>query len=182
MKHSKLTALLCALVMTGAGSMSAFAADAAPAAAASTAAQPAKAQETTAAAGAPAEAAQPEVNYTEALLKGMSLTLPDVEKAVEDGTFKNLSPEAPKPAEPEPAPAPEPIPEPEPTPAPEPEPEPEPAPTPAQTAKYTADQGTSAATIETDGTYDAQTYTSTAADQNALRVSYAYMSLSLIHI
>ena len=31
MKHSKLTALLCALVMTGAGSMSAFAADAAPA-------------------------------------------------------------------------------------------------------------------------------------------------------
>ena len=176
MKHSKLTALLCALVMTGAGSMSAFAADAAPAAAAATAAQPAKAQETTAAAGTPAEAAQPEVNYTEALLKGMSLTLPDVEKAVEAGTFKNLSPEAPKPAEPEPAPAPEPIPEPEPTPAPEPEPEPEPAPTPAQTAKYTADQGTSAATIETDGTYDAQTYTSTAADQNALRVSYAYMS------
>ena len=157
MKHSKLTALLCALVMTGAGSMSAFAADAAPAAAAATAAQPAKAQETTAAAGTPAEAAQPEVNYTEALLKGMSLTLPDVEKAVEAGTFKNLSPEAPKPAEPEPAPAPEPIPEPEPTPAPEPEPEPEPAPTPAQTAKYTADQGTSAATIETDGTYDAQT-------------------------
>lgn len=176
MKHSKLTALLCALVMTGAGSMSAFAADAAPAAAAATAAQPAKAQETTAAAGTPAEAAQPEVNYTEALLKGMSLTLPDVEKAVEAGTFKNLSPEAPKPAEPEPAPAPEPIPEPEPTPAPEPEPEPEPAPTPAQTAKYTADQGTSAATIETDGTYDAQTYTSTTADQNALRVSYAYMS------
>ena len=107
MKHSKLTALLCALVMTGAGSMSAFAADAAPAAAAATAAQPAKAQETTAAAGTPAEAAQPEVNYTEALLKGMSLTLPDVEKAVEAGTFKNLSPEAPKPAEPEPAPAPE---------------------------------------------------------------------------
>ena len=103
MKHSKLTALLCALVMTGAGSMSAFAADAAPAAAAATAAQPAKAQETTAAAGTPAEAAQPEVNYTEALLKGMSLTLPDVEKAVEAGTFKNLSPEAPKPAEPEPA-------------------------------------------------------------------------------
>ena len=60
--------------------------------------------------------------------------------------------------------------------SPEPEPEPEPAPTPAQTAKYTADQGTSAATIETDGTYDAQTYTSTTADQNALRVSYAYMS------
>lgn len=90
MKHSKLTALLCALVMTGAGSMSAFAADAAPAAAAATAAQPAKAQETTAAAGTPAEAAQPEVNYTEALLKGMSLTLPDVEKAVEAGTFKNL--------------------------------------------------------------------------------------------
>ena len=67
MKHSKLTALLCALVMTGAGSMSAFAADAAPAAAAATAAQPAKAQETTAAAGTPAEAAQPEVHYTEAL-------------------------------------------------------------------------------------------------------------------
>ena len=48
----------------------------------------------------------PEVNYTDALLKGLSLTLPDVEKSVESGTFKNLSPEAPKPVV-EPAPEPE---------------------------------------------------------------------------
>ena len=97
MKSNKLTSLLCALALTGAVMPLSMAEAAEPAPAAA-------AQE------APAEG----VNYTDALMKGLSLTLPDVQSAVESGTFKNLSPEAPKPAEPEPAPLPEPEPEPEP--------------------------------------------------------------------
>ena len=141
MKHSKLTALLCALAITGTGVSSAWAEEAAPA-------------ETTQT--AQTETVTQEVNYTDALLKGLSLTLPDVQNAVESGTFKNLSPEAPKPEAPEP----EPIPEPEPEPTPEPEPEPEPEPTPAPAAKYTADQGTAANELTSDGTYDGMTYLS----------------------
>ena len=94
MKSNKLTSLLCALALTGAVMPLSMAEAAEPA--------PAAVQE------APAES----VNYTDALMKGLSLTLPDVQSAVESGTFKNLSPEAPKPAEPEPAPLPEPEPEP----------------------------------------------------------------------
>ena len=79
MKSNKLTSLLCALALTGAVMPLSMAEAAEPA--------PAAAQE------APAEG----VNYTDALMKGLSLTLPDVQSAVESGTFKNLSPEAPKP-------------------------------------------------------------------------------------
>ena len=77
MKSNKLTSLLCALALTGAVMPLSMAEAAEPARAA--------AQE------APAEG----VNYTDALMKGLSLTLPDVQSAVESGTFKNLSPEAP---------------------------------------------------------------------------------------
>lgn len=97
MKYRKITALLCALAIAGTGVSSVFAEDAAAAA-------PAK--DSSAEAAAPAAKA-PEVNYTDALLKGLSLTLPDVEKSVQDGTFKNLSPEAPKPVVEQPAPEPE---------------------------------------------------------------------------
>ena len=79
MKYRKITALLCALAIAGTGVSSVFAEDAAAAA-------PAK--DSSAEAAAPA-AKVPEVNYTDALLKGLSLTLPDVEKSVQDGTFKN---------------------------------------------------------------------------------------------
>ena len=160
MKHSKLTALLCALAITGTGVSSAWAEEAAA---------PAEAAQT-----AQTETVTQEVNYTDALLKGLSLTLPDVQNAVESGTFKNLSPEAPKPEAPEPEPIPEP--EPEPTPEPELEPEPEPEPTPAPAAKYTADQGTAANELTSDGTYDGMTYSSEKSDENALRVSMAYIS------
>ncbi len=158
MKHNKWTALVCALAVTGAGYSSVWAEETV-----------APATET-----AQVETAKKEVNATDALLKGLSLTLPDVQKAVEEGTFKNLSPEAPKPQVPEPEPIPEPEPEPEPTPEPEPEPEPEPTPAPA--AKYTADQGSAANELTSDGTYDGMTYTSEKADENALRVSMAYIS------
>lgn len=160
MKYRKITALLCALAIAGTGVSSVFAEDAAAAA-------PAK--DSSAEAAAPA-AKVPEVNYTDALLKGLSLTLPDVEKSVQDGTFKNLSPEAPKPVVEQPAPEPEPLPEPEPEPEPELEPEPAPA------VKYTADQGDTANEIDSDGTYDGMTYTSEKPNENALRVSMAYIS------
>lgn len=160
MKHSKWTALLCALAITGATMPAAWAKEAPKA-------------ESTPAVETETEADQGPVNYTDALLAGLSLTLPDVQNAVESGTFKNLSPEAPKPQAPEPEPIPEPEPEPEPTPEPEPEPEPEPTPQPK---KYTADQGTAANELTADGTYDGMTYTSDKADENALRVSMAYIS------
>ena len=63
-----------------------------------------------------------------------------------------------------------------PEPLPEPEPEPEPAPAPAPAAKYTADQGSAAAEIGSDGAYDGMTYSSDKADENALRVSMAYIT------
>ncbi len=157
MKHLKLTAMLCALAVTGAVSLPSYAEEAAPAAPA--AEVPA------------AEAEAAPVNYTDALLKGLSLTLTDVQSAVDSGTFKNLSPEAPKPVEPEP----EIIPEPEPEPEEEPEPEPEPEPV-APTGKYTADQGTAANEITADGAYDEMTYNSETANENALRVSMAYIT------
>ena len=53
---------------------------------------------------------------------------------------------------------------------------PEPEPEPAPAAKYTADQGDAANEIDSDGTYDGMTYTSTKANENALRVSMAYIS------
>lgn len=165
MKHSKIAALLCVLAMAGAGAPSVWAEEP------STPVVNALKEADTAAQTGDTAAKAPEVNYTDALLKGLSLTLPDVEKSVESGTFKNLSPEAPKPVV-EPAPEPEPLPEPEPEPETEPEPEPEPAPA----AKYTADQGDTANEIDSDGTYDGMTYTSTKADENALRVSMAYIS------
>ena len=92
MKSNKLTSLLCALALTGAVMPLSMAEAAEPA--------------LTAPAAAVQEAPSQSVNYTDALMKGLSLTLPDVQSAVESGTFKNLSPEAPKPAEPEPAPPP----------------------------------------------------------------------------
>lgn len=158
MKHSKITALLCALAIAGVGAPSVFAEDA----------KAAPAGEAAPAAGETAKA--PEVNYTDALLKGLSLTLPDVEKSVESGTFKNLSPEAPKPV------VEQPVEQPVEEPTPEPEPEPEPEPTPAPAAKYTADQGDTANELTSDGTYDGQTYVSQKANENALRVSMAYIS------
>ena len=151
MKHSKITALLCALAIAGVGAPSVFAEDA----------KAAPAGEAAPAAGETAKA--PEVNYTDALLKGLSLTLPDVEKSVESGTFKNLSPEAPKPV------VEQPVEQPVEEPTPEPEPEPEPEPTPAPAAKYTADQGDTANELTSDGTYDGQTYVSQKANENALR-------------
>lgn len=159
MKHNNMKAFLCALAIAGAGISPAFAADE-------------KAAAEAPAAPAVQAAAPAPVNPTEALLKGLSLTLPDVQKAVEEGTFKNLSPEPPKPPAPEPEPIPEPVPEPEPIPEPEPEPEPEPAPAP----KYTASQGKAANEISSDGAYDGMSYTSSGEDENALRVSMAYMT------
>lgn len=178
MKHSKITALLCALAIAGTGVSSVFAEEAKTPSEAElistvmgTEAPKAEAAEAAAPAAGTAETAKaPEVDYTDALLKGLSLTLPDVQKSVEEGTFKNLSPEAPKPI-PEPEPISEPEPEPEPAPEPEPEPEPEPAPKP----KYTADQGETANEITSDGSYDGVTYISEKDNENALRVSMAYM-------
>ena len=164
MKHSKLTALLCALAITGAALPSSWAKE--------EPVLPAATQTTEKAATEEAP-----VNYTDALLAGLSLTLPDVQNAVEAGTFKNLSPEAPKPEAPALEPAPEPAPEPAVTE--EPEPEPEPEPTPAPTAKYTADQGNAAHELTVDGTYDGGSYNSDKADENALRVSMAYVSAAV---
>ncbi len=158
MKHLKLTAMLCALALTGAAMPQALAEEAAQAAA------------ETPVEAVTEEVAEVPVDYTDALLKGLSVTLPDVQAAVESGTFKNLSPEAPKPVEPEPEP------ELEPEPEPEPELEPEPEPIIAPTAKYTADQGSAANEITTDGTYDDATYSSEKSDENALRVSMAYIT------
>lgn len=161
MKHSKLTALLCAMALAGTGLSSVYAEDA------SAAPAPAAPAESTAAKPA-------EVNYTDALLKGLSLTLPDVEKSVQEGTFKNLSPEAPKPVEVIPEPVVEPEPEPEPV-----EEEPvEEEPVTPPVSRFTTDQGEAANEITTDGNYDHMTYTSSKGNENALRVSMAYMEAS----
>lgn len=122
---------------------------------------------------APSSQPAAEVNYTDALMKGLDLTLPQVQEAVTSGTFRNLSPEPP-------APKPEPVFEPEPEipeEAPEPEPEEEPAPEPSQ-GKYTAQQGEAANILDTDGTFDNGSYVSEKADENALRVPMTYVSAS----
>lgn len=129
MKHTKMTALLCTLALS-----SCISATAAPQAG-STPLDPYRAAvqkmkdlekaekkgEQSAPASAPAAAAPAgDVNYTDALLKGLDLTVADVQASVESGTFKNLSPEAPKPVVEQPAAEPEPAEEPEPETEPEP--------------------------------------------------------------
>ena len=101
MKHTKMTALLCTLALSGC--ISATAASQAG----STPLDPYRAAvqkmkdlekaekkgEQSAPASAPAAAASAgDVNYTDALLKGLDLTVSDVQASVESGTFKNLSP------------------------------------------------------------------------------------------
>ena len=112
MKHTKMTALLCTLALSGC-----ISATAAPQAG-STPLDPYRAAvqkmkdlekaekkgEQSTPASAPAAAAPAgDVNYTDALLKGLDLTVADVQASVESGTFKNLSPEAPKPVVEQPA-------------------------------------------------------------------------------
>ena len=97
MKHTKMTALLCTLALSGC--ISATAASQAG----STSSDPYRAalqkmkdlekaekkeEQTAPAAAAPAG----DVNYTDALLKGLDLTVSDVQASVESGTFKNLWP------------------------------------------------------------------------------------------
>ena len=122
MKHTKMTALFCTLALSGC-----ISATAAPQAG-STPLDPYRAAvqkmkdlekaekkgEQSTPASAPAAAAPAgDVNYTDALLKGLDLTVADVQASVESGTFKNLSPEAPKPVVEQPAAEPEPTEEPE---------------------------------------------------------------------
>ena len=155
MKHTKMTALLCTLALSGC-----ISATAAPQAG-STPLDPYRAAvqkmkdlekaekkgEQSTPASAPAAAAPAgDVNYTDALLKGLDLTVADVQASVESGTFKNLSPEAPKPVVEQPAA------EPEPTEEPEPETEPEPVSPPVK--KYTISQGETANELSTDGNYE----------------------------
>ena len=100
MKHTKMTALLCTLALSGC--ISATAASQAG----STPLDPYRAavqkmkdlekaekkgeQSAPAPASAPAAAAPAgDVNYTDALLKGLDLTVSDVQASVESGTFKN---------------------------------------------------------------------------------------------
>ncbi|MBF1133172.1 MAG: hypothetical protein HXL71_05755, partial [Dialister invisus] len=173
MKHTKITALLCMLALSGC--ISATAASQAG----STSSDPYRAalqkmkdlekaekkeEQTAPAAAAPAG----DVNYTDALLKGLDLTVADVQASVESGTFKNLSPEAPKPI------VEEPIAEPEPAESPEQEIEPEPVSPPVK--KYTISQGETANELSTDGNYENGVYTSDKADENALRVPMAYIT------
>ncbi len=182
MKHRKITALLCAMALMGTvPSFSAAAANEAPSDPYRTAVQKMKDLEK-------AEKEKPEdakespktdvpageVNYTDALMKGLDLTVADVQSSIEAGTFKNLSPEAPKPVEPEP------IVEPEPEPASEAEPEPlpeEPAPEEAAPVKkFIINQGETANTQDTDGAYDNIAYISEKDDENALRIPMAYIT------
>lgn len=159
MKRRHALALLCALALVG---QTSYAKEEAK-----------KAPETSSAPAVESTESSAPVDPTEALMRGLALTLPDVQKSVEAGTFKNLSPEAPKPVVVEV----EPIPVPEPTPEPVAEPETPVEETPApQPVKYTADQGQTANEITTDGAYDGGNYTSTKADENALRVSMAYIT------
>lgn len=177
MKHTKMTALLCTLALSGC--ISATAASQAG----STPLDPYRAAvqkmkdlekaekkgEQSAPASAPAAAASAgDVNYTDALLKGLDLTVSDVQASVESGTFKNLSPEAPKPVVEQPAAEPEP--------AEEPEPETEPEPISPPVKKYTISQGETANELSSDGNYENGVYTSDKADENALRVPMAYIT------
>lgn len=177
MKHTKMTALLCTLALSGC-----ISATAAPQAG-STPLDPYRAAvqkmkdlekaekkgEQRTPASAPAAAAPAgDVNYTDALLKGLDLTVADVQASVESGTFKNLSPEAPKPVVEQPAAEPEP--------AEEPEPETEPEPISPPVKKYTISQGETANELSSDGNYENGVYTSDKADENALRVPMAYIT------
>lgn len=179
MKHTKMTALLCALALSGSLSV------AAASQAGDTPLDPyraavqkmkdlEKAEKNTEEKNAPAKDTTPasEVNYTDALLKGLDLTVSDVQASIEAGTFKNLSPEAPKPVVEEPV-VKQPAPEEEITPAPEEEPEPAPQP---EVKKYTISQGETANELSTDGNYENGVYTSDKADENALRVPMAYIT------
>ncbi|MUU08556.1 MAG: hypothetical protein EP148_01385 [Dialister invisus] len=177
MKHTKMTALLCTLALSGC-----ISATAAPQAG-STPLDPYRAAvqkmkdlekaekkgEQSTPASAPAAAAPAgDVNYTDALLKGLNLTVSDVQASIESGTFKNLSPEAPKPVVEQPAAEPEP--------AEEPEPETEPEPVSPPVKKYTISQGEAANELSSDGNYENGVYTSDKADENALRVPMAYIT------
>ena len=114
-----------------------------------------------------------EVNYTDALLRGLDLTVSDVRASVEAGTFKNLSPEAPAPE----------MPEPEMTPEPELEPaEEEMTEEPPVIKKVTVEQGESANTIDTDGDYNDGIYISGNENENALRVPMAYITAKNVKI
>ena len=159
MKHTKMTALLCTLALSGC-----ISATAAPQAG-STPLDPYRAAvqkmkdlekaekkgEQSASASAPAAAAPAgDVNYTDALLKGLDLTVADVQASVESGTFKNLSPEAPKPVVEQPAAEP--------------------------VKKFTISQGEAANELSSDGNYENGVYTSDKADENALRVPMAYIT------
>lgn len=105
MKHTKMTAFLCAMVLSG------FVPSFAAPPAGDTPLDPYRAavekmkelekaknespvkSETV----SPDESTAKEVNYTDALLRGLDLTVANVQASVEAGTFKNLSPEAPAP-------------------------------------------------------------------------------------
>ena len=180
MKHTKTAALLCALAMSGC-----FASYAAPAdgdtpldpyrAAVQKMKDLEKAQKENKTETAPAATTETapaaEVNYTDALIKGLDLTVSDVQASVEAGTFKNLSPEAPKPEVPaEPISQPE-ITEPEPAPAEETE-----TPAEPEQKKYTISQGEASNELSKDGNYENGVYTSDKADENALRVPMAYVT------
>ena len=170
MKHTKMTALLCAMVLSG------FVPSFAAPPAGDTPLDPYRAavekmkelekaknespvkSETV----SPGASTAKEVNYTDALLRGLDLTVADVQASIEAGTFKNLSPEAPSPKVTEPVNVPEPAPLPETETAPEEEKAPE-------VKKTEVEQGTAAAQLDTDGAYDDGTYASSKEDENALR-------------
>ena len=177
MKHTKITALLCVLALSGfMPSLAAPAAGDTPLDPYRAAAEKMKELEQAKENG-PAkteslsqnEITVREVNYTDALLRGLDLTVADVQASVEAGTFKNLSPEAPAPKVTEPVNVPEPAPLPETETAPEEEKAPE-------VKKTVVEQGTAAAELDTDGAYDDGTYASSKEDENALRVPMAYIT------
>lgn len=183
MKHTKMTAFLCAMVLSG------FVPSFAAPPAGDTPLDPYRAavekmkelekaknessvkSETV----SPDESTAKEVNYTDALLRGLDLTVSDVRASVEAGTFKNLSPEAPAPKVTEPVSVPEPAPLPETETAPEEEKAPE-------IKKTVVEQGESANTIDTDGDYNDGIYISGNENENALRVPMAYITAKNVKI
>ncbi len=181
MKHTKITALLCAMVLSG------FVPSFAAPPAGDTPLDPYRAavekmkELEQAKENGPAkteslsqnEITVREVNYTDALLRGLDLTVADVQASVEAGTFKNLSPEAPAPEMPEP----EYMPEPEMTPEPELEPaEEEMTEETPVIKKVNVEQGESANIIDMDGDYNDSIYISGNENENALRVPMAYIT------
>ena len=177
MKHTKMTAFLCAMVLSGfVPSFAAPPAGDTPLDPYRAAVEKMKELEKEKNEGpvksetvSPDESTAKEVNYTDALLRGLDLTVADVQASVEAGTFKNLSPEAPAPKVTEPVNVPEPAPLPETETAPEEEKAPE-------VKKTVVEQGTAAAELDTDGAYDDGTYASSKEDENALRVPMAYIT------